>query len=261
MRRRLFTLLSALSLLLCVAVVAAWVRNARGTKDAVSWAAAGGGRWDVRSDGGIRVVRADPWPRGERLAWATGADVRDHAFFTAGPQVTQLLQLRARMVQDVQRFTTQLGSRHHIVVRRERAAEGLKPRIDATVHDSVVGAGTKGAPAEAGGLDEFRAWGLYLTRGPAWVMPPEGGPPAGAALPIPVRVWYVRLSYPLAALLTGVLPLAAFVGPRAFDWARRRRRRRRGLCPNCGYDLTANVSGSCPECGTATRWLQASGVG
>lgn len=27
-------------------------------------------------------------------------------------------------------------------------------------------------------------------------------------------------------------------------------RTERGLCPTCGYDLTANVSGTCPECGT-----------
>ena len=37
----------------------------------------------------------------------------------------------------------------------------------------------------------------------------------------------------------------------AFDrpaWVRRERRRQ-GLCAACGYDLTANVSGVCPECG------------
>jgi hypothetical protein len=32
---------------------------------------------------------------------------------------------------------------------------------------------------------------------------------------------------------------------------RRRRKARRGLCARCGYDLTGNVSGVCPECGTA----------
>ena len=32
---------------------------------------------------------------------------------------------------------------------------------------------------------------------------------------------------------------------------RRRRWLRLGLCGGCGYDLTANVSGVCPECGTA----------
>jgi len=28
-------------------------------------------------------------------------------------------------------------------------------------------------------------------------------------------------------------------------------RLRRGLCRSCGYDLTGNASGVCPECGTA----------
>ena len=32
---------------------------------------------------------------------------------------------------------------------------------------------------------------------------------------------------------------------------RRYRRRKRGLCIRCGYDLTGNVSGTCPECGEA----------
>jgi len=31
---------------------------------------------------------------------------------------------------------------------------------------------------------------------------------------------------------------------------RRWRRRRRGLCLKCGYDLTGNESGVCPECGS-----------
>jgi hypothetical protein len=31
-----------------------------------------------------------------------------------------------------------------------------------------------------------------------------------------------------------------------------RRRARENRCPACGYDLTGNVSGVCPECGGAT---------
>jgi hypothetical protein len=34
----------------------------------------------------------------------------------------------------------------------------------------------------------------------------------------------------------------------------RRRLLEEALCPKCFYDLTGNVSGICPECGTAFRW-------
>ncbi|MCG3132419.1 MAG: hypothetical protein FLDDKLPJ_03258 [Phycisphaerae bacterium] len=39
----------------------------------------------------------------------------------------------------------------------------------------------------------------------------------------------------------------------------RRGRYPRGLCHACGYDLTGNVSGACPECGArrpASEWLE-----
>ncbi len=55
---------------------------------------------------------------------------------------------------------------------------------------------------------------------------------------------YQRIASPLLA----ALPAARF-------FTRRRRlrrwRMRHSLCTECGYDLTANVSGVCPECGTA----------
>ena len=56
-----------------------------------------------------------------------------------------------------------------------------------------------------------------------------------------------------AGLLGGVVGVVAFV--LELDAERRRRlwwsRRAAGLCNRCGYDLTGNVSGACPECGTA----------
>ncbi len=45
------------------------------------------------------------------------------------------------------------------------------------------------------------------------------------------------IAYPTIAFIRGPLP--------------RWRRRRKGLCLTCGYDLTGNVSGICPECGEA----------
>ena len=58
---------------------------------------------------------------------------------------------------------------------------------------------------------------------------------------------YHSLIVPSWAVLTTTLayPTIAFIcGP-----FRRRRRRRRGECVPCGYNLTGNVSGVCPECG------------
>jgi len=46
--------------------------------------------------------------------------------------------------------------------------------------------------------------------------------------------------------LSGTIPL--FRGP-----LRRWYRRRRGHCIHCGYNLTRNRSGRCPECGMRTR--------
>ena len=52
----------------------------------------------------------------------------------------------------------------------------------------------------------------------------------------------IRLLPVAAAAL--VLPLVRLVSQRL-----RRERRPAGLCRKCGYDLTGNVSGVCPECG------------
>ena len=57
-----------------------------------------------------------------------------------------------------------------------------------------------------------------------------------------VKSYYVIL----VALVCCIYPTTVFVrGP-----LRRKRRRRKGLCLKCGYDLTGNESGKCPECGT-----------
>lgn len=57
----------------------------------------------------------------------------------------------------------------------------------------------------------------------------------------PTRVvWYVGI--PLW------LPLLGAAIPTAILW-RRDRRPAPGYCQGCGYDLTGNVTGACPECG------------
>jgi hypothetical protein len=51
-----------------------------------------------------------------------------------------------------------------------------------------------------------------------------------------------------------ILPLwllfVVVAAPTAFLWRWDRRRTRSGYCQECGYNLTGNASGICPECGT-----------
>ncbi|MCC6360532.1 MAG: hypothetical protein IT450_17475 [Phycisphaerales bacterium] len=49
------------------------------------------------------------------------------------------------------------------------------------------------------------------------------------------------------------IPLVVFTAPTALLWWCDRRRIRPGGCSKCGYDLTGNVSGRCPECGAAAK--------
>jgi len=44
--------------------------------------------------------------------------------------------------------------------------------------------------------------------------------------------------------------LAAIMSFLPLVWVIRDRRQKPGHCANCGYNLTGNVSGTCPECGT-----------
>jgi hypothetical protein len=53
----------------------------------------------------------------------------------------------------------------------------------------------------------------------------------------------------LVLMLFAAYPTIAFIRGPLWRW----RRRRKGLCVKCGYDLTGNVSGVCPECGTEVK--------
>jgi hypothetical protein len=75
--------------------------------------------------------------------------------------------------------------------------------------------------------------------GVGWTRPAPRDNPARAFATVP----YSHLVAPAA-----LLPAARSA---AWLWKRCRRRRRPGHCRRCGYDLTGNVSGVCPECGSA----------
>ena len=54
------------------------------------------------------------------------------------------------------------------------------------------------------------------------------------------------IPYWLLVIFFSAYPIVAFIRRPA---RLRRLRRERGLCQDCGYNLTGNVSGVCPECG------------
>lgn len=71
--------------------------------------------------------------------------------------------------------------------------------------------------------------------------------PAIPKRPLAVILDHPRRLFRIAAVLA-TYPAVAFIGF-ICGTIRRCRRRRMGLCIKCGYDLTGNVSGVCPECG------------
>ena len=58
--------------------------------------------------------------------------------------------------------------------------------------------------------------------------------------------WWVLLP-----ALPAVVAVGHFRYRAQHDRERRARRQAEGLCVACGYDLAGNVSGVCPECGSA----------
>jgi hypothetical protein len=77
---------------------------------------------------------------------------------------------------------------------------------------------------------------------------PRGGTRESAPMPYAA----VHVPWWMVVVLFGVLP--SWRGASSFRRDRRRRGRAiRNGCLACGYDLTGNVSGVCPECGTGVR--------
>ncbi len=78
------------------------------------------------------------------------------------------------------------------------------------------------------------------------------GPPTHLSNEQRVRWYAPSVYYMLDSPAWLPMPFFAAFPPWVFIRGplRRRRRRTKGLCLVCAYDLTGNVSGVCPECGT-----------
>jgi hypothetical protein len=88
--------------------------------------------------------------------------------------------------------------------------------------------------------DRCSVFGDWVTY--AWATPTSGPRTPSVARTLVVRDWAI-------AWAGAILPTAWARS----EWSRRRlaSRRATGLCTRCGYDMTCNVSGRCPECGAA----------
>lgn len=103
----------------------------------------------------------------------------------------------------------------------------------------------------------YERWGVLIGVGDGFV-----GVGIGASSPDRGWIWEHYETFELQLLPTiiddrvVVFPLTtvAFFGA-AFGYVgwKRARRKLHGFCQVCSYDLTGNVSGTCPECGTAVE--------
>jgi hypothetical protein len=232
-KRRLFTILSALSLLLFVAVVVLWVRSYQ-TPEEVRWRVEEGGtyeRWSASNRDGwltLRTVRLTP------AAFAI-------AHYDVEPPFSGIeggIEYSGRWVNDGVHLRPQIvdfrdkGDR--LTVAREFLAFfPLRP------------SGTRERK-------DWRAWGIAVYQGsglagPVWEpLLMFGASKTEECVQRSSRS--IRIAYWLLAGLTAVLP-SLWVSRVVPSAVRRRWRASSGRCPSCGYDLRA-TPGRCPECGT-----------
>jgi hypothetical protein len=189
-RRRLFTIASAISVLLCLATVGLWVRSE--WMETYVWAdgSAHGSAVMVCEFGHLIAMTCGSWPTGS--SWRA-------------------------------------------------ASEDLRP--PSAYRAAVIPVGTDDRDFMLPGFFCLSQTG-YLILPPSPIPPSPIPPSRGSALSF-ARVNRVRISLAWPVAITAMLPTIFAV--------RRVRsifRPPAGHCLRCGYSLTGNASGICPECGT-----------
>jgi hypothetical protein len=104
----------------------------------------------------------------------------------------------------------------------------------------------------------FAVEAVDLSRGGHWRMSREGIQLIGSPLFIFLFTpsWILDASMNWRFLVAGVpayLVVAVIVYALLEKWRTVATRSQRDLCIRCGYNLTGNVSGVCPECGTVIK--------
>ncbi|HEY2589369.1 MAG TPA: hypothetical protein VGI81_26725 [Tepidisphaeraceae bacterium] len=121
----------------------------------------------------------------------------------------------------------------------------------AMASDGVIEPWAPAATHWPGVAMESRAVPVFLFNAPP-LMPGDPPPPPP---PIGYTVHALYTPWAFWTFLTALLPAAAF-----WRWRRRLSRSSRGLCVACGYSLTGNVTGVCPECGAACKAANPAGA-
>jgi hypothetical protein len=129
------------------------------------------------------------------------------------------------------RWTTSNDQRHfRFESSAEQSSMTLDGRMDWMFRYSL---GAASASSTGWGFQRYMTPGLYAISDP------------NAEPPNTVDCWYIHLRYWQLILGSGILPAIALM--RA---VRSRSQRATNSCHVCSYNLTANTSGVCPECGT-----------
>jgi hypothetical protein len=96
---------------------------------------------------------------------------------------------------------------------------------------------------------------LVLVDKPGWAWPPGGYASHNDNLDVQFWLPFVggAAEGEWVAIIPLWIPLALLGTPTLLFWWLDRRRIPAGHCRKCGYNLTGNVSGRCPECGADAR--------
>ena len=127
---------------------------------------------------------------------------------------------------------------YHRYDRSQRADMGLTPLDPGCNHMDIMGQHL-----------------MLLRRGEAIMKPVYRHSDGTFAPPVyltPGRFLIVAVPFAYPALLS-----AAAASSSMLALARHRARSRQGQCRKCGYNLTGNVSGTCPECGSRVETTRA----
>ena len=210
-RRRIFTLASAVSLVLCFAVAVLWVSSRFRTVELY----AGTGRrtmWNFDSSAGeFAISHYRAWPGSQRLRLHSGPHLN---WATGVPSNASLGPVYALNVVGGTHTQSWWWWQFH---------------------------GSAGACRVVMTADDEVEWDAPVAR----LHSMESNRYSGV-----MPFWTVIGPYWLLATAFALLP-AGSVARWGWSLFLRLLRRRPGCCRRCGYDLTGNTSGICPECGAA----------